>query len=185
MIYVIPDTYSSGSYSLTAYIQEGYVPKAFEPESLPDKPQVVDPPTVPEVEPPATPETPRNEKEDPGMTPPDPDEGNEDNDVDKDKNGNENMIKVIKYDKTELEPIKEIQNSATVLASSQALRPELTEEWSVAKLLNDRENFLLLMAVIIILLILIIFCITVGCCLCKNKSAVNKTVLKQDEIIKS
>jgi hypothetical protein len=84
LIYVIPDTYSSGSYSLTAYIQEGYVPKAFEPESPPDKPQVVDPPTVPYVEPPATPETPPNEKEDPGINPPDPDKVNGDNDGNKD-----------------------------------------------------------------------------------------------------
>lgn len=70
-----------------------------------------------------------------------------------------------------------IQDSTTVLATSASTVYD--EEWSVAKLLNDRENFVLLLAVIIIVLILAIFFITVGCCLCKSRAAVNKAVYKQ------
>ena len=62
---------------------------------------------------------------DPGKNPSDPNKGNDDKDKDKDKNDNtdaemnsRNGITVIKNDKTKLEPIKEIQNSATALASS-------------------------------------------------------------------
>lgn len=36
LLYIIPDTYSSGSYRVNTFLEPGYQPAAFKPKELPD-----------------------------------------------------------------------------------------------------------------------------------------------------